>query len=401
MGSQAATGEGTTAGAMRPGLLLAALLLVALNLRAALASIPPLVPAIEADLGLSGAAAGALTTLPVLCMGLFAPPAHRMAQRFGREAAIVVALVLLLAGFALRLAGSFAPALFLAVLLGGIGIAVAGTVLPGVVKEFFPERSGTVTGFYLAAMMVGATAASALAVPLAAALGSWQASIASWGILAVVALAAWLPVLRKVNEREGEEAETATHGLPWRSRTAWLVAAYLTANSVLFYSLLAWIAPAYESFGWTGERSGLLLAEFSVVQLLSALTIPIAADRMPDRRPLFGLVVGMAVVGLVVVTWVPMGAPWVWIAILGYGLGGGFTLGLALLVDYAPDPSQSAGLSAMAFLVSYTIAAAGPLLLGALRDATGGFRVPFLLLLVTGVLQLGLVTRLRPGRSVA
>ena len=386
---------------MRPGLLLAALLLVALNLRAALASIPPLVPTIEADLGLSGAAAGALTTLPVLCMGLFAPPAHRMAQRFGREAAIALALVLLLAGFALRLAGSFTPALFLAVLLGGVGIAVAGTVLPGVVKEFFPERSGTVTGFYLAAMMVGATAASALAVPLAAALGSWQASIASWGILAVVALAAWLPVLRKVNEREGEEAEAATHGLPWRSRTAWLVAAYLTANSVLFYSLLAWIAPAYESFGWTGERSGLLLAEFSVVQLLSALTIPIAADRMPDRRPLFGLVVGMAVVGLVVVTWVPMGAPWVWIAILGYGLGGGFTLGLALLVDYAPDPSQSAGLSAMAFLVSYTIAAAGPLLLGALRDATGGFRVPFLVLLVTGVLQLGVVTRLRPGRSVA
>lgn len=401
MGSQAAAGERTAAGALRPGLLLAALLLVALTLRAALASIPPLVPTIEADLGLSGAAAGALTTLPVLCMGLFAPPAHRMAQRFGREAAIAVALVLLLAGFALRLAGSFTPTLFLAVLLGGIGIAVAGTVLPGVVKEFFPERSGTVTGFYLAGMMVGATAASALAVPLATVLGSWQASIASWGVLAVVALAAWLPVVRKVNEREGEEAEAGTHGLPWRSRTAWLVAAYLTMNSVLFYSLLAWIAPAYESFGWTGERAGLLLAEFSVVQLVSALTIPLAAARMPDRRPLFGLVVGLAVVGLVAVTWVPMGAPWVWIAILGYGLGGGFTLGLALLVDYAPDPTQSAGLSAMAFLASYSIAAAGPLLLGALRDVTGGFRVPFLLLLATGVLQLGLVTRLRPGRSVA
>jgi CP family cyanate transporter-like MFS transporter len=386
---------------MRPGLLLAALLLVALNLRAALASIPPLVPTIEADLGLSGAAAGALTTLPVLCMGLFAPPAHRMAQRFGREAAIAVALVLLLAGFALRLAGSFAPALFLAVLLGGVGIAVAGTVLPGVVKEFFPERSGTVTGFYLAAMMVGATAASALAVPLATALGSWQASIASWGLLAVVALAVWLPVLRKVNEHEGEDAGAATHGLPWRSRTAWLVAAYLTANSVLFDSLLAWIAPAYESFGWTGERSGLLLAEFSVVQLLSALTIPIAAQRMPDRRPLFLLVVGLAVIGLVAVTWVPMAAPWLWIGVLGYGLGGGFTLGLALLIDYAPDPTRSAGLSAMAFLVSYSIAAAGPLLLGAVRDATDGFRVPFLLLLVTGVVQLGLVTRLRPGRSVA
>lgn len=386
---------------MSPGLLLASLLLVSLNLRAALASIPPLVPTIEADLGLSGAAAGALTTLPVLCMGLFAPPAHRLAHRIGREGAIAVALVLLVAGFALRLAGGYAPALFVAVLLGGVGIAVAGTVLPGVVKEFFPDRSGTVSGFYLAAMMVGATAASALAVPLASALGSWQASVASWGVLAVLALAVWLPVLRKVNEREEEEAEAATHGLPWRSRTAWLVAGYLTANSVLFYSLLAWIAPAYESLGWTGERSGLLLAEYSVFQLVSALTVPLAAQRMRDRRPLFELVVGFAVVGLVAVIWTPLSAPWLWIAIMGYGLGGGFALGLALLVDYAPDPARSAGLTAMAFLISYSIAATGPLLLGALRDATGGFRVPFLVLLATAVVQLGVVTRLRPGRSAA
>ncbi len=386
---------------MSPGLLLASLLLVSLNLRAALASIPPLVPTIEADLGLSGAAAGALTTLPVLCMGLFAPPAHRLAHRIGREGAIAVALMLLVAGFALRLAGGYAPALFVAVLLGGIGIAVAGTVLPGVVKEFFPDRSGTVSGFYLAAMMVGATAASALAVPLASALGSWQASVASWGVLAVLALAVWLPVLRKVNEREEEEAEAATHGLPWRSRTAWLVAGYLTANSVLFYSLLAWIAPAYESLGWTGERSGLLLAEYSVFQLVSALTVPLAAQRMRDRRPLFELVVGFAVVGLVAVIWTPLSAPWLWIAIMGYGLGGGFALGLALLVDYAPDPARSAGLTAMAFLISYSIAATGPLLLGALRDATGGFRVPFLVLLATAVVQLGVVTRLRPGRSAA
>jgi CP family cyanate transporter-like MFS transporter len=312
-----------------------------------------------------------------------------------------VALVLLVAGFALRLAGGYAPALFVAVLLGGVGIAVAGTVLPGVVKEFFPDRSGTVSGFYLAAMMVGATAASALAVPLASALGSWQASIASWGVLAVLALVVWLPVLRKVNEREEEEAEASTHGLPWRSRTAWLVAGYLTANSVLFYSLLAWIAPAYESLGWTGERAGLLLAEYSVFQLVSALTVPLAAQRMRDRRPLFELVVGFAVVGLVAVIWTPLSVPWLWIAIMGYGLGGGFALGLALLVDYAPDPARSAGLTAMAFLISYSIAATGPLLLGALRDATGGFRVPFLVLLATAILQLGVVTRLRPGRSAA
>ena len=174
-------------------LLVLAIFLVALNLRAALASLPPLVRTIQADLGLDAGTAGLLTTLPVLCMGLFAPAAQRLARRIGREATVALALVVLLGGLVLRLAGGVLGLLMVSTLLVGIGIALCGTVLPGIVKEFFRERSGAMTGIYLLAMMVGATAASALTVPLADALGSWQLSLSVWAVPVLLGLAAWLP----------------------------------------------------------------------------------------------------------------------------------------------------------------------------------------------------------------
>src|SRR4029077_4300038 len=135
--------------------------------------------------------AGALTTLPLLCMGFFAPPAQRLAARIGRERAITVALCLVASGLLIRLGGAQVALLYLGVVLSGAGIAIAGTVLPGIVKEFFSARAGTMTGVYMASMMTGATLAAALAVPLADALDSWQQSLASWSLLAFAGLVVW------------------------------------------------------------------------------------------------------------------------------------------------------------------------------------------------------------------
>jgi CP family cyanate transporter-like MFS transporter len=381
-----------------PGrLLLLAIVLVAVNLRAALASLPPLVHTIQADLGLSGAAAGLLTTLPVLCMGVFAPVSQRVARAIGREATVGVALASLLVGLLLRLAGSVLPLLFLSTFLAGVGIALCGTVLPGIVKEFFAHRPGIVTGVYLLAMMVGATAASALAVPLADALDSWERSLAAWSIVAVVGLLAWWPVMRAVNDR-GEPDEAPATALPWRSPTAWLLASYLAMQSFAFYSQLAWISPSYEDRGWSARDAGLLLALWSIVQLASGLGMPMLADRMADRRPLVAASVCCGLLGLFGIVLFPDTAAVVWVALLGLGQGGGFALGLVKLVDYAPSPAASARLSALVFLVSYSTASLGPLVFGALHDLTDGFTLPYTLLIAVVLGQLVLVPRLRPGR---
>lgn len=382
-----------------PRLLVVVIFLVALNLRAALASLPPLVRTIQADLGLDGATAGLLTTLPVLCMGLFAPVAQRLAHRVGRETTVALALLVLLAGLLLRLAGDVLGLLMASTVLVGIGIALCGTVLPGIVKEFFQERSGAVTGVYLLAMMVGATAASALTVPLADALGSWQVSLSVWSVPVVVGLLVWLPAVRAGRAAREPAAESADRAaLPWRSPTARLLAAYLALQSFTFYSQLAWIPPSYESHGWSARDAGLLLAVWSIVQLVTGVGGPWLADRVTDRRPLVAGALAITLTGLAGIVSAPTAAPWLWVALLGLGQGAGFALGLVKLVDYAPSPAASARLSALVFLFSYSIASTGPFAFGALHDLTDGFGVPYALLFVVAAVQLSLVPRLRPGR---
>jgi CP family cyanate transporter-like MFS transporter len=380
-----------------PGLLLGALFLAGLDLRAPIASVPPLVPRISSDLTLSGAAAGLLTTVPVLCMGVFAPSAQRVAARVGRELTVVAALTALTAGLLLRLSGSVVVLLYLGTFLAGVGIATAQTVLPGIVKDHFPRHAGAVTGLYLVAMSGGAALAAGTAVPLADAVGSWAPALAVWTAPAAVALAAWGVVTR----RQRAVAQAPVGGaLPWHSPTARLLTAYLAVQSTLFYSQLAWISPAYVDRGWSGARAGLLLSVFNAVQLVAALVVPAWSDRMVDRRPLLFLAVGCSLVGMVALVAAPELAPWPAMAVLGFGQGAGFGLGLVMLATYAASPADAARLSAMAFLVAYLLAAAGPVLVGAAHDAAGSFTPAFGALLAIDVAQLWVVSRFVPGRRV-
>jgi CP family cyanate transporter-like MFS transporter len=375
------------------------LVAVAANLRTAMASVPPLAEAVIGGLGLSGAAFGALTTLPVLCMGVFAPFAQRVAARIGAAGAVEVAAGCVAAGLALRFAGAHLWALYAGTFVAGVGIAIGGTLLPGLVKELFPpQRSGLVTGLYMLAMMGGAAASSALAVPMREWLGSWQASLGSWSLLGVVGVLAWLPVaLGHSRHRAANPGVLDPGRLPWRHATAWLVAAYLTVQSVEFYSSLAWLSPSYLARGWDPAHAGYLLSAFTLAQLVSGLLGPALTDRVHDHR---ALLLGASLLGLAgqLGLWLaPAAAPWVWAVVLGLGQGASFALGLVLMVDYAATPAASARLAGMAFFCSYSIASVGPAGLGALHDATGGFSALWLVLAVLMVVQTALAWSLRPG----
>ena len=187
-----------------------------------------------------------------------------------------------------------------------------------------------------------------------------------------------------------------SHALPWRSTTAWLLAAYLTAQSWQFYSALAWLAPTYESHGWSARDAGLLMALFTGAQLVSGLVAPTLLDRVADARVLLvtaGVLGGSGELGV----WLaPDAAPWVWALLLGAGQGASFALGLGLLVRSAVTARDSSRLTAMGFLVCYSIAAFGPATSGAVEDATGGFGAVWMLLAVAMVPQLLASARLGP-----
>jgi CP family cyanate transporter-like MFS transporter len=381
-----------------------ALVAVAANLRTAIASVPPLTQAIAGDLGLSHTALGALTTLPVLCMGLFAPLAQRIAARLGAAASVELAVGCVAIGVALRFAGGHVWALYAGTFVAGVGIALGGTLLPGLVKELFPpQRSGLVTGLYMLAMMSGAAASSALAVPLQGWLGSWEAALGSWSILAVVGALAWLPVVAgHARHRTANPVPVTSVRLPWGHLTAWLVAAYLTVQSVGFYSTLAWLAPSYTARGWDPTHAGYLLSAFTAAQLVSGLLAPALTDRITDHRLLLLAASLLGAVGQAGLWLGPTVAPWEWAVVLGFGQGASFALGLVLMVDYADSPAASARLAGLAFFVSYTLASFGPATLGALRDATGGFTAVWMTLTLLTIVQLALAVLLRPGlRKVA
>ena len=357
---------------------LVAVVLVSLNMRPAIASVPPIVDEVREAYGLSAAAAGALTALPVVCMGVFAPAAAWLSARWGTGRVVAAALVLLTAATLVRPLGGSAL-LFGGTFAIGVGVAVGGALLPALVRSRFPDRVGPMTGVYTTALIGGALVAAGV-TPLP---GSWRAALAFWALPAAVALTVWWAVRPS---GPAVSPASASSWSPWRSRPAWLATVYMGGQSLLFYAVLAWLPARYTDLGWTPRAAGGLLALFSAAQLVTALGLPVLARR--DPRPAIAGALLATMVSLVLVAVVPLAAPAVWAVLLGLGVGGSFALALTVVGQVAPTPSDTARASGMAFFVGYLFAALGPVGLGLLHDTTGDYRWPFLSLLVVGVVAL-------------
>jgi CP family cyanate transporter-like MFS transporter len=365
-------------------LLVAAIVAVALNQRPAIVAVAPVLRDLRAETGLSSAMAGLLTTLPVLCFGAFAVAAPRLARRIGLETAVALSLVLLTAGIALRLLSPVA-ALFAGSLLAGAAIALANVLLPAYVKREF-ARPGAVMGLYSASLNVGAAAGAALTLPLAHALGiGWRIALGLWLVLALAALALWLPVAGTGRAHRTSEPLPSDQG-SWvllRQPLARQVTVYLGLQSVQFYSVSAWLPTILADAGVPLAQGGLLLGFANIVGACGALLAPAQAGRMRTQRPLLLAVAVAYLVGLGGLLLSPADGTLVWVGAFGLAQGSGFALALTLIVLRSPTPLVAARLGGVAQCLGYLLAALGPLLLGALHDLTGGWSWPVAVLLIT------------------
>jgi CP family cyanate transporter-like MFS transporter len=364
---------------------LAAVLLAALNLRPAIASVPPIVDSLRDSLGLSGSAAGVLTSVPVVCMGLFAPAAAWAAARWGTGRTMAFALALVAVATAIRpLAGP--GLLYAATVFAGVAIAVGGALMPALVRSRFPERIGPITGLYTTALITGALIGAGGTEPLRTALGgSWRAALAIWAVPAVLALVVWL-LVRPASAAPPAAATAEVDWSPWRDRGAWMVTLYMGGQSLLYYAPLAWLAATYTDLGWSAGKAGGLLALFSATQVVAALVAPALTRRDPRPAIVVCLLVTIVPLGLIGVS--PLSAPALWAGLLGIGVGANFTLALTVVGQIAPTPAATPKASGMAFFVGYLLAAVGPVAVGFLHDLTGGFRVPYLALVGFGLVTL-------------
>ncbi len=382
-------------------LVLTALVLVAANLRIALSSVPAVAADIQEATGWSSAAIGALTTIPVVCMGAFALVVPRIARRIGRHHTIALALVLLTVALAARLLSTVPGVLPASVLVAGVGIALAGGLVPSVVREQLPSAVGVATGLWTAAMMTGAALGGALTVPIADALDSWPAALAVWAVPAAIGLVGWLAI-EGTREREApappsERPAVSIRDLPWHDRRAWSLTLYLTLNSIVFYTALAWLAPSYVDRGWSQADAGFLLGAFTASQIVAALLLPAVAERTRARRTLYVVVLAIVLGCLLMIGWAPQVLTVVVVLVFGAAMGGNFAVGLALLSEYAVDAAASARLTAMAFSVTYLAASAGPLIAGAMLDSFGSWSLVYALLAAVGLVQMATIPALRRG----
>lgn len=381
-------------------LAVSAIVAVAIDLRPGIVSIGPVLNSVRQEFRVDHASASLLTAIPDLLMGILALPTPWLARRFGRDRVLLYSLALLCVSTAERAFVHDFWILLLSTAGVGAGIAIAGSLIAGFIKAQFPTKAALLMGIYATALSLGSTVSAAVTGPIALTSRSgWRFATGVWSSLGVIAIFFW--VLITLEERK-VGATTIDRGtkakLPLRNKTAWMIALFFAANNFLFYAILAWTAPMFRENGLSATKSGLLLASFTAAFMCGNPVFG-ALSKSHDRRGWLAMCAIVTLLGLVPLALVQNMAPFVWLPLAAFGLGGAFTLSMTLPLDNANDVEEANVWNAFTLTVGYLVAAAGPLMVGALRDITGSFRIPMWLLVALSSLMLALTGFLRPHGS--
>jgi CP family cyanate transporter-like MFS transporter len=346
---------------------LVVLFVVALALRPQLVGAATLIGSIQADLGLSHTLAGIATTIPVLCMGIFALVTPAVTARIGTHRTLAVSLAFIaIAGLA-RSASTSAFAFILLTVAIGIGIGIGGAVLPVIVRAMTPDRPVGGTAAYASGLQLGSAASAAAAAPLAGAVGGWGGALAVISAATLLPLAVWFGA-RPLGPRlpAGPAPARATF-----DRTALALAAVFGLFGTVYYGMIAWLPDAYIERGWDQAGAGAIIAVLNVGSLVGALSIALIAARLGYGRAVGIMSAGfaIAVIGFATVA----DGSFAWAALAGYANGALFPLLLAEPLRRATSSAQVAQFSAVMLGGGYSLAAIGPVILGAARDRTGTF----------------------------
>ena len=368
-------------------LLLIGIVLTALNLRPAITSLGALLKEVRDGLGMSGSVAGLLTSVPPLCFAVFGVMAPRLARRFGPAAVVCAGMLAITTGLLIRPYAGGTAGFLAASALALMGIAVSNVLMPVIVKRWFPDRVGSMTGLYSMALALGTASAAAVTVPMTDLLGgNWHSGLAVWAGLAVAAVVPWIPFVRDRSAATGtaaQEKHARVDAPPvriTRSRTAWALAVYFGLQATGAYITMGWMAQIFRDAGVSAGTAGLLLAVTMVMGVPLAFVIPRVATRLPHQGP---IVLALGVCGLAGYAGLylaPAGGAWAWALLLGVS-NCAFPLALTRVGMRARTGAGVAQLSAFAQSTGYLISIPGPLLVGVLYQHSGGWGLPIALMI--------------------
>ncbi|WP_237280514.1 CynX/NimT family MFS transporter [Subtercola vilae] len=372
-------------------LALLGILLVAANLRTAVAALSPIFSAISVDIPLDSLSIGVLGTLPPLCFALFGLLAPIFQRHMRIESLVLVSLLAILVGDVVRsLAGSYV------VLVAGstvvfAGMGIGNVLLPPLVKKYFPDRVGLMTSLYATVLSLFSLFPPLVAVPMSEAAG-WRVSVGLWAVLTLVAVLPWIMLIvrdrRSVPEAVRADsvtaiAEAVPRGRAWHSRVAWSLGIMFGITSLNVYAMFAWLPQILvDSAGVTPAGAGALLSLYSGIGIPASLLVPLVATRVKNVGVLIWIGVALYVVGYLGLLCAPAVLPWVWVTLAG---AGPLLFPLSLLLINLRTRSQAGAVALSGFVqgLGYLIGAVGPLAVGFLHQLTGGWVAPIVFLLAT------------------
>ncbi|HEX5567263.1 MAG TPA: MFS transporter [Streptomyces sp.] len=407
VGATPAPKTGTTASPRTLRLLPVALVLAALNLRPAITGLAPLLEEVREAFQMNSTVAGLLTSVPALCFAVFGSAAPRLARRWGPAAVMLAGTAAITAGLALRpFTGGTGP--FLAAsALALAGIAVGNVLMPVIVKRWFPDRIGAMTGLYSMVMAVGTAGAAAFTVPVTGVLGGdWRFGLGSWALPGLLALLVWLPLARGSRTPRNRTAAVASPADPGggtdrgperdgrepgiritRSATAWALGVFFGLQATAAYITMGWLPQIFRDAGMPASTAGLLLAVTMGLSVPLSYVLPRIAARLSHQGPLAVVLAVCGLGGYAGLWFAPVDGAWLWALLLGVS-NCAFPLVLTLIGMRARSSAGVAKLSAFTQGTGYLISIPGPLLVGALHQHTGGWHTPLVLMSVLMLCQL-------------
>ncbi|WP_209310981.1 CynX/NimT family MFS transporter [Streptomyces spiramenti] len=386
-------GDTMTAMSPRMALLVATgLVLAAFNLRPAISGLGPLLEEVRDALAMSPTIAGLLTSAPALCFAVFGALTPRLSRRWGPVAVLLAGMAAITLGVALRPLAGGTGVFLLTSALALAGIAVSNVLMPVIVKRFFPDRVGTMTGLYSTGLALGTSGAAALTVPLADAVGGgWRTGLAIWAVPGALAVLCWIAVV--VSGRAapgGPAAATAPADGPpvriTRSPTAWALAVFFGLQSTGAYVTMGWMPQIYRDAGLSATTAGTLVAVAMGMGVPLAFVLPKLATRFSHQGPLITVLGLCGVVSYIGLMTAPAAGAWAWALLLGIA-NCAFPVVLTLIGLRARTGTGVSQLSAFVQSTGYLLCIPGPLLVGFLYGSTGGWYAPLMFMTVLAVAQ--------------
>lgn len=372
------------------------MVIAAVNLRAGIASVGPVLGEALEALGTGSSAAGLITAMPCAFFAIMGFAAVPIAQRLGVGGTLLAGMVACLVGLAVRpWVGSFWWFLPLTALVVS-GIAVANVLLPAWIKQHGGTRIVALMAVYGTFLGVSG-AVGPLSYLWFSGQDRWRWALLVWVIPAFLQVVVWAPMVVRLGRDtpsggqphpQGHDAEAVESGgttaagvagaaagmSMWRSRSAVLLALFFGLQSSGAYIQMGWLPSMYQDAGVSGETASTALAIIGVCGALGGLIMPgviARVTRLEYLAAFFGLLTLLGWMALLVA---PGACPLGWACVLGVG-GFCFPTAIALIPDRTKDPATTARLSGFVQPYGYLLAALGPFLVGVMHDATGSWSV--------------------------